>query len=300
MTVVDPVLVTVVVPTYNHAHFLGAALQSVIDQTCGDWEAIVVDNHSQDNTAEVIAAFADPRIRRVLIDNQGIIAASRNLGIGQAKGDYVAFLDSDDTWYPDKLARCVRLLAEGHDLVCHGERWVGGRGRRDVVYGPASRASYESLLFRGNCLSTSAIVMRRDRLLQLGSFCEDAAIVTAEDYDLWLRVARAGLRIAFVAEVLGEFRIHGGNQSGAVLRNVEATREVVRRHIESVGGSSWRGRLRARRRRAILDYSCGRGFQDLGRHREAWPWFFRAVVAWPFQIRCYLAMALNAVGRHVR
>jgi glycosyltransferase involved in cell wall biosynthesis len=89
-------LVSVVIPTYNHARYLGRALQSVLDQTYKNWEAIVIDNHSTDNTAELIASFADQRITYLKIHNNGVIAASRNAGIRAAKGEWLAFLDSDD------------------------------------------------------------------------------------------------------------------------------------------------------------------------------------------------------------
>ncbi len=94
-------LVSVVIPTYNHARFLGRALQSVMDQTYKNWEVIIIDNHSQDNTDEIVEAFKDPRITLLKIHNNGVIAASRNMGIRAAKGEWIAFLDSDDHWYPN-------------------------------------------------------------------------------------------------------------------------------------------------------------------------------------------------------
>lgn len=289
--------VSVVIPTYNHAQFLQAALQSVLAQTCAAWEAIIVNNFSQDNTIEIVAAFNDPRIRLVNFRNQGIIAASRNHGLRLACADLIAFLDSDDLWYPRKLERCLARLGEGYDLVCHGERWLGGGQDREVFYGPGPRASYQALLFEGNCLSTSAVVVQRKIIEAVGGFREDADIVTAEDYDLWLRLARAGARIGFVREILGEYRIHSGNQSGAVLRNMEAVRQVVRRHLAETGSEALLDRLRARRREATIHYSGARGLQNAGQHVAAWPHFFRALRLWPFSAKFYAAMALNAVGR---
>src|SRR4051812_44716056 len=97
-------LVSVVIPTYNHAQFLGRALGSVIAQTYTNWEAIVVDNHSQDDTDAVVASQSDPRIKLLKIHNNGVIAASRNKAMREARGEWIAFLDSDDAWYPEKLA----------------------------------------------------------------------------------------------------------------------------------------------------------------------------------------------------
>ena len=101
--------VSVVVPTYNHARFIGDALRSVVAQTFGDWEAVVVNNFSTDDTVDVVRGIGDPRIRLVDFANHGIIAAGRNEGIRLATGDYVAFLDSDDAWHPGKLERCTTV-----------------------------------------------------------------------------------------------------------------------------------------------------------------------------------------------
>ena len=289
--------VSVVIPTYNHAQFLGPALQSVRDQTFTDWEAIVVNNFSEDNTVDVVAAFNDPRIRLENFRNNGIIAASRNHGWRLARGGLIAFLDSDDLWYPSKLAQCVARLATDCDLVCHGERWVGNGQDRAVHYGPAPRATYEALLFEGNCVSTSAVVVKRGHLAAVGGFCEDAAIVTAEDYELWLRLAQAGARIGFIDDILGEYRLHAGNQSGAVLRNMAAVDEVGRRHLAVSPPQTVRARLRARRRQAIVYYSGARGLQGTGQPADAARLFRQAVQQWPLSAKFYAAMLINAVGR---
>jgi glycosyltransferase involved in cell wall biosynthesis len=291
--------VSVVIPTYNHAHFLGLALQSLREQTFGNWEAIVVNNFSEDNTAEVVASFNDPRIRLENFRNHGIIAASRNHGWRLARGRLIAFLDSDDCWYPRKLEQCVARLGADCDLVCHGERWIGNGQDRAVRYGPAPRATYDALLFKGNCISTSAVVVKREHLEKVGGFCEDAAIVTAEDYELWLRLAQAGARIGFVDEILGEYRLHAGNQSGAVLRNMEAVDEVVRRHLTVSPPQTLRGRLRARRRQAIVYYSGARGLQAAGQHANAARLFRKALRHWPVSAKFYAAMLINAVGYRV-
>lgn len=289
--------VSVIIPTYNHAQFLGQALQSVRDQTFPDWEAIVVNNFSQDNTAEIVAAFNDPRIRLENFRNNGIIAAARNHGVQLARASLIAFLDSDDFWYPHKLGQCIARFADGYDLVCHAERWHGNGQDRNVYYGPESQASYDALLFKGNCISTSAVVVNRVNIEAVGGFCEDAELVTAEDYDLWLRLARAGARIGFVKEILGEYRLHAGNQSGAVLRNMAAVEQVVQRHLADSATGSVYGRLRAKRRQATVYYSGARGLQSTGQHAAAWRWFLKALRQWPFSARFYAAAALNAIGR---
>ena len=96
-------LVSVVIPTYNHANFLTRSLGSVVNQTYLNLEIIIVDNHSTDDTDLVIKSFLDHRIKTFKIHNNGVIAASRNCGISHSNGDWIAFLDSDDYWLPSKI-----------------------------------------------------------------------------------------------------------------------------------------------------------------------------------------------------
>jgi GT2 family glycosyltransferase len=291
-------LVSVVIPTYNHARFLPAALRSVLAQTEPRWEAIVVNNYSQDDTVSVVDSFGDARIRLVNFANHGVIAASRNHGIALTAAPYIAFLDSDDVWYPEKLARCLQRMAQGFDLVCHAERWIGpGTRTREVAYGPEARATYRSLLYEGNCISTSAVVVKREYVERAGRFSEEAAYITAEDYDLWLNLAKVGTRMGFVPEVLGEYLIHDGNQSRVALRNMEAVMAVVRHHLH---GEQERGEAspwRTRRRMALIYYSGGRGLQDSGQFGDAWRYFLKAVSTYPLVPKFYAAMMLNACGR---
>src|SRR6266508_3844467 len=119
---------------------------------------IVVNNQSTDDTVRVVQSFADDRIRLVEIQNHGVIAASRNRGLSLARAQVVAFLDSDDLWYSQKLERCLSALDPSVDVVCHAEVWTkNGQAVRKVRYGPERRATFQSMLYEGNCVSTSAV-----------------------------------------------------------------------------------------------------------------------------------------------
>lgn len=287
--------IAIIIPTYNHAAFLQKALDSLLAQDFVNWEAIVVNNFSQDNTTEVVASYHDPRIRIVDFANHGIIAASRNHGVAISKAPLLAFLDSDDAWYPSKLSKCIAFLEKGHDLVCHGEYWIGpGDRQRTVIYGPARRATYPSLLLEGNCLSTSAVVMRREIFSAAGGFCENPAFVTAEDYELWLKIAAMGGRIGFIEEVLGYYLIHEGNQSRAALRNMEAVMHVLNHHLAQASQGAYPA-CAIRRRQALVYYDGARGLQRSGRFMDAWRYFIKAAYTWPWIARLYAAMALNAL-----
>jgi len=293
----QPPLVSIIIPTYNCAALLREALDSVVRQSYSNWEAIVINNFSTDNTKQVVAGFCDSRMSLFDFANYGVIAASRNYGIRFAKGDYVAFLDSDDLWGPEKLKRCLETLQErGEDWVCHGERWFGDGMDKDVMYGPAERASFDQLLFRGNCISTSAVIVKLEPLKKLGGFQEHVDIVTAEDYDLWLRLARSGCKIIFIKEILGAYRIHPNGQSRAAIRNMEATTAVVESFFSTLSASSWYDKLKQRARRGSLVYGGARALQNNRNHAAAWPLFFRALWLWPFDKRLLPAMCLNLLG----
>jgi len=290
----DAPLVSVVIPTYNHVQFLREALVSVIAQTERRWEALVINNFSEDDTEIMVSSLDDTRIKLFNFRNQGIIAASRNTGIQRARGQFVAFLDSDDRWAPEKLRSCVRRLQNGVDLVCHAERWFGeGVSGRAVYYGPSERGQFDSLLYQGNALSTSAVVIRRERLLECGGFSEDPKIVTAEDYDLWLRLAQGGNQIAFLDEVLGDFRLHAGSQSRSIERNLAAEIAVLDRCYATLPAADKAERLRRARRLAIAHYSAGRNFQKARAPGSATKHLIKALRIYPWLLKPWMALALN-------
>lgn len=229
----QPNFVSIVIPTYNQAEFLIAALEGIMAQTYPHWEAIIVNNFSTDTTEAVVKRFVDPRIRLINFSNQGVIAASRNLAIKEAKGEFVAFLDSDDTWYPKKLEICLAEMAKGYDVVCHGQDHFNQNTSQSfpVHYGPVERTIYGRMLAGGNCLSTSALIVRSSVLSACGNFSTDPSFNTAEDFDLWLKLSRAGARIKIVDEMLGMCRIHGANTSKSKSKNARATLAVMRTHL---------------------------------------------------------------------
>lgn len=288
-------LVSIVIPTFNHALFLKDAIDSIRGQTYSYWEAIIVNNFSTDDTIEIVKGFSDDRIRLINFHNEGIIGASRNHGIHHAIGEFIAFLDSDDVWYPGKLAACVSELLEGNDMVCHGELWVGESTRpREVLYGPRSRTTYNQLLYRGNCISTSATVVRRSILVALHGFSERTDFVTAEDYDLWLRIANLTQHIEFIPQILGEFHRHGGNASNAILRNMSAELSVISDHF-SRQDKSILNRLRQRQRRGRAYYGAGRSLDTSGDSKQALRLFWQSFATSPFIVRLYPAILLALI-----
>lgn len=229
-------LISVVVPTYNHAHFLALALQSVIEQTYQNWEIIIVDNHSTDNTDEVVKQFDSYNLRIFKINNNGIIGASRNVGIKAAKGDWIAFLDSDDIWYKEKLKKSVDAILDNPNInvICTDELMVNKVTREEQIlhHGPYCPDFYRTLLISGNRLSTSATMVKKSFLEKKGIlFRENAEFVTAEDYDFWLQLANANSGFVFISSVQGEYIIHSTNQSGQFNKHFTSVEAVLKNHV---------------------------------------------------------------------
>ena len=284
--------VEVIIPTYNQADFLREALQSVVAQTFREWKVTVVNNMSTDHTHAVVAEFSAHPIRIIDFANHGVIAAARNRALRDASAPFVAFLDSDDWWYPIKLARCIERLEQGAELVCHAEEWKSTGSSRVMRYGPHHRMVYREMLLGGNCLSTSAIVGRTSLFQQVGGFSERADFITAEDYDLWLRLSQRGTRIELIDDVLGVFRIHAASASSSIVRNRDAEMAVVNSHLEKNDFAA----STVRRRIGLSHYSAARAFTKANDFHNAWREFVTALRHDPLFARTYAGLALLLVA----
>ena len=286
--------VSIVVPTFNHAQFLHQALASVVAQTFQNWEAIIVNNFSTDDTINIVESFGEKRFRLINFRNNGVIAASRNEGIRQSNGSVVAFLDSDDLWYPNKLEHCMPAFDAHADVVCHGENWISdGIQQRQILYGPQKNTQYARLLYRGNCVSTSATLVRKDLLIDVGGFSIDPDYITAEDYDLWLKLAHRKSSFTFIPEVLGEFRQHQLGASSSVERHLRSELAVITSHHKT-NSTSIGNAIRFKRRRAKVFYSAGRTHMRGANSRQALRFFIHAITVYPFYSRPYAAMMMVA------
>ena len=227
--------VSVVIPCYNCECIVGDAIDSVESQTCDDWEIIVVDDGSSDNTVDYIKAFyKNARVREQA--NAGP-AAARNTGIREAEGEYIAFLDSDDIWLPKKLARQVNVLDDDPNVglvFCDGYLW---HPTKSTSCSPVMAESYVrppirpslDLMFKINMIPTSSAMFRRKLVETVGFMDEQLRI--GEDFEFFLRLA-AKQDTFYMPDPLMAYRIHSGNTSSLV------TSENV--------GSRLHGKIRAR------------------------------------------------------
>ncbi|MBF0479324.1 MAG: glycosyltransferase [Candidatus Omnitrophica bacterium] len=288
----DQPLVSVIMPTYNYASFLPKSIGSVIKQTYPNFELIVIDNFSVDNSAEIAGSFNDKRIHYYKFANKGVIAASRNYGIKKASGDYIAFLDSDDSWYPDKLMAVTQYFKDHPDceIVCHDENWVylsqNGRIER-ATYGP--KASYDILLFDGNKLSTSAVVVKKSQLDKVGLFLEDQKFTGTEDYELWLRFAQKG-PIHFTHEVLGECSVHNFSFSQNVEHQTQSHLNTVRRHFDGYVPKKFYHYFLFRLREAEIYRQAARDLIKLGKAKEARPYIIKSWRLNPWSVKAYYSL----------
>lgn len=212
--------VSVIIPTYNRSHFIKDAVESVFNQTYSNFELIVIDDGSTDNTKEVLAEYGD-KLQYVYQNNQGRSAA-RNLGISFAKGEYIAFLDSDDVWFADKLERQVPVLESAPEnvVLVHGYKCIVDKNLQPILgwelklrnlYALAERGeeTYENYL-HSNCIFTSTILVRKSIIRQIGGY--DTSLTSIEDLDFYLRLLLLNYNFVFISEPpLIKYRCHEHN-----------------------------------------------------------------------------------------
>jgi glycosyltransferase involved in cell wall biosynthesis len=202
-------LISVIIPAYNNAEFLGDAIKSVLDQTYPNFELIVVNDASPDNTDEVIKGFDDARIKYIVHkENQGLSAA-RNTGIHNSVGDYVALLDGDDYFHPDKLKAHVEFFEKNPDIgVTYNARFDLNHSAKTIrgLWRPPVSVSLLDLVF-GFPFSPSDMVIRREWAFRVNMFDEHYVYV-GEDLDFNCRLALAGCKFASVNRALNYRRYH--------------------------------------------------------------------------------------------
>ena len=183
-------LVSIITPVFNASLFIGEAIQSVISQTYQDWELIVVDDCSTDNTAEVVSFFAENDSRIQLIKSEvhsgGYPSIPRNKGIESAKGRFIAFLDADDIWEPDKLESQIALFDGKTPIVFSNYQVISKNGEKITTIQVPSRVTYNMLLKLNYIACSSAVVDTKCT----GAFL--FPVVHYEDYALWLSLLRSG------------------------------------------------------------------------------------------------------------
>jgi glycosyltransferase involved in cell wall biosynthesis len=287
-------LVSVVIPTYNRCHLVTDALDSVAQQSWRPLEIMVVDDGSDDNTVEIVDAWAKvlrPGVSTRLIrqSRQGANAA-RNRGVDESAGVFVAFLDSDDIWHPDKIRRQMAILAERPDF---GAVYCGVR-EVDLTTGKSEeeRRAYpdgellDQLLVRDVTAPTSTCVVRRSVFEAAGGF--DGSLPARQDWDLWIRISQHS-KIGVVPDLLVDLRNHAGPRTASdPTRELRAHRQILCKYRQLRRERSFLMELRAlasfhRRAGRVNMYYLRRPFRALAHYSVS-------VAVWPFSPDSYAAI----------
>jgi glycosyltransferase involved in cell wall biosynthesis len=225
--------VSVVIPSYNTAQFIAETLDSVLAQSFTDFEIIVINDGSPDT--EKLERELQPFLERLVYlkqENQGP-GVARNLGINTAQGEYIAFLDGDDCWLPEYLAEQIKLLEETpsavmacSDTTLFGDSPFAGQTLWKI-YPPLVPVTFENLLISNSAIVTSCAVARKQAIRDTGLF--DKNFISAEDFDLWLRLAHRGGEIVLLRKALGRRRIHPGALTAADARHQADIVRVLRK-----------------------------------------------------------------------
>jgi len=228
--------VSVIIPTYNYGKYIEKAIDSVLAQTYKDYEIIVVDDGSTDNTREIMESNYKNEVRYFYQENTGAPAA-RNKGIRASKGEYLAFLDADDYFEPQSLEKKVSLLETNKDIGWVYSDWDYLDIQGNVLKLASSQSSFASKnklrgnifkdMLRGTLISTPAVLICKTWIEEVGGF--DERLNAFQDYDLWLRISYRH-EIEYVDEVLAHMRVH--DESISVTQPPYPARAIINRKIE--------------------------------------------------------------------
>jgi glycosyltransferase involved in cell wall biosynthesis len=209
--------VSIIIPTYQNCNRLKIALNSVLSQTYNDYEVLIMDDGSTDGTREMVSSFKDPRIFYYWYKNSGGPAKPRNRGIKLSRGNWIAFLDSDDSWKSNKLKMCIENISEHVDLIYHNLEIVCSRHkifqRKTARTRKLKKPILIDLLINGNLICNSSVVVRKNLLDKVGGINESKNLVAAEDYNTWLRIANLTNQFVYLPHTLGYYLKHSGSLS---------------------------------------------------------------------------------------
>ena len=288
-------LVSVVVPTHNRAPLLRRAIDSVLEQTYRNLDLIVVDDASEDDTAEVVASFDDRRVRYYRHETNRHVSATRNTGIEHSRGEYVAFLDDDDEWLPTKLEKQVRLMNAAPDDVGLVYCWMDyfdGQGRKVSEVHPTLRGNvFDQVLDRQRLGNSSTLLVRTSVVKEMCGF--DELLRRGNDGDFIRRVC---LRYAvdLVPEVL--VRVNVGHGPRISMFDEEGIRNAIKGHAAKL--TKFRDELPGYpRQAAAIHASLAQHYIQLGQWRNGWAAYVRALKTSPSSPDTYVSVLRSLKDR---
>ena len=283
---IPPPSVSIIMPAYNVAAYIGETLDSVFAQTFTDYELIIINDGSSDTVElERVLQPSIARIRYIKQQNLGA-GAARNEGLRAARGEFIAFLDADDLWLPNYLEEQMRFIGKSdYDLVCadamhFGDSPLAGKTYMEAYMQRApseGEVTFLGLVSADQSLITSGVVARRTHIIDVGMF--DEGLRNSQDFDLWLRLLRHGSRMAYQRKLLLHYRCHQNSLSGneinrtarqlRVYDKIEKSFELTSEERPTV--------LRAiENRRALLEFELGKHYLEQGDFEKSLEAFSRA------------------------
>ncbi|MDT8447466.1 MAG: glycosyltransferase [bacterium] len=241
MDSIMPALVSVIMPAYKAEAYIKEAISSVISQTYRDWELLVIDDGSPDRSGELAASFGDPRIQVIAQENAGVSVA-RNRGLEQAQGDWIAFLDADDIWLPEKLELQLAAAQRADqpsivysDFVAFDEAGNEQRPKYLRLFPPEKQQGWvlETML-QHNFMGLLTVMLPREALKKVGVF--STSLGQGEDWDLWIRLAEF-YPFVYVPKSLARYREHAGGLSKDYEPNERALTQVYQTHLLAKGNT---------------------------------------------------------------
>jgi glycosyltransferase involved in cell wall biosynthesis len=306
-----PPRTSVIITSYNYACYLPAAMASVLAQSDGDFELLIVDDSSTDDSVAVARACADPRVR-VMVQPHSGLGAARNTGIRAARGRYIAFLDADDIWMPDKLARqCDVLERQPHIGLVYTRFGIidpaGRRQSRGYSYLSAKPSgSLLPYLITGNVVGTPTTICFRRALLDACATQFDETDAYVEDWHFYLQIA-PHCAFAYLARTLAFHRQHHRNMQKAALMDMTQSLNTARFGLAQahryLGAEGHALRRYERRVQAYIDAMAGREYVKAGRLELARRHAARSLQAYPWNLTeavLYLCAACGWVPQSIR
>jgi len=228
--------ISVIIPTYNYGGYIGEAIKSVLSQSYKNIEIIIIDNYSDDQTEETISSFDSKLIKYFKFKNNGIIAASRNYGIDKSSGEFIAFLDADDIWCPQKLEEQIKHFQENSIVGVGTDAIIISQTPyyRQIDFGRSQKGykdyDYTSI-FSVSPIKTSSVVVRENVIKKVGGFDENPKFRCIEDFELWLRMAQFG-NFRILGKKLLYYRMHYDKKRNNIDISMNIF-EILRKHIAS-------------------------------------------------------------------
>jgi len=217
-------LVSIIIPAYNAEKFISATIESALQQSIDYKEIIIVDDGSTDSTLSIVKSFGD-KVKCIQQENQGVSAA-RNKAVNAAVGKWIAFLDADDIWYPEKLEKQLTFMGDAKWSYTDSQ-YVGDH-INSTIYRSDLTSMHEGLVYAElivtNFLTTSTILMSKDLYLEHGGM--DESLVALEDWNLWVKLSRDN-KISYIKESLAEYRVYPGSTSRKVRQVLPIHEQVI-------------------------------------------------------------------------